>query len=448
MQFKIIKPSKKNIEKMNQNWKWKSDKKECALCHSIFSYGNSKAKFCDLCKLSIKCDLCGEWFEYIFSHSGRGFYMDKELKEKIIAGEVEDTSLYCSKCHSKSNPGLCSNCGKKNISRDGANRGKDCGCCQEWYSWHNSSDKMKEVSAKNANQYLVPLREKWANKGGECAICGKINRKLDQCGRGLTDCECSKQAHMEIALKAAKTSSQLGICMRCGNDTRIYSGDENKNRTVAGICMRCQSKIALKASKEIKKQMELGERDNWPGSCGLPNFIAENAHCSKHAECELQYCDRDLNRYICWECYKKKFITNKDKMLNFMDNVQCEYPNAFLQPTFRTQHSLNWRDASAAFKQDLMDKRIKWFSYIKFYIHSDDSIKPLVVGKTGTKLVNYMGTDVNFSEDVNYGPSRRFLKESSLTWDKTQILVIPANAERDAFDTEKSIATNYHLFQS
>lgn len=158
------------------------------------------------------------------------------------------------------------------------------------------------------------------------------------------------------------------------------------------------------------------------------------------------YFDNSLNKYIPWEDYKLKFIT----LLNtkFTDQIKLLYNNSQIISTFRLQNSTDWKGKRLAFENNLIDKKILWFSYIKFYINENKDIIPLVVGKTGSLLVNKNGTDVMFSTDVLHGPARLFLKETNNCWDKTQILIIPCETELQAFYIEKYICNKYNLFES
>ena len=148
----------------------------------------------------------------------------------------------------------------------------------------------------------------------------------------------------------------------------------------------------------------------------------------------------------CWSCFKEKFICNYDNL--FITHIKKIYPLAFVQSTFRIQKSIDWIDASLAFEKNLLEKEIKWFSYIKFYINNNNKILPLVSGKTGSLLVNSSGSDVNFSEDISHGPARKLLKENNLEWDKTQILIISANSENGAYIIKKYLKNNYNLLSS
>lgn len=76
------------------------------------------------------------------------------------------------------------------------------------------------------------------------------------------------------------------------------------------------------------------------------------------------------------------------------------------------------------------------------------TVSTLVVGKTGSLVVNSSGTDVSFSMDISHGPARRFLQEEHFEWDKSRILVIPCDDESIALNIEKSMHDEYGLFYS
>lgn len=154
----------------------------------------------------------------------------------------------------------------------------------------------------------------------------------------------------------------------------------------------------------------------------------------------LYYFDYKILDYIKWKDYKKKFI---------IQNIDFKLPNEFQWIlTFRTQNSQNWSGAHLAFEQNLVDENIKWFVYIKFYINNSGNIKPLVVGKSGSKLVNNSGSDISFSTDVNDGPARRFLKDEDFNWYKTHIAILKCNSEQEAYYKEKYYIRKFNLFGS
>ena len=158
------------------------------------------------------------------------------------------------------------------------------------------------------------------------------------------------------------------------------------------------------------------------------------------------YYDYSIEDYIPWEDYKRKFITKTN--IRCIKDILSEYPNAFIQSTFRNQNSIDWSGAKQAFEYNLIEKNVNWFCYIKLYIDKSGEIKPLVVGKSGSYNVNTSGSDVSFSLNIEHGPSRRFLNEEKVEWDKTQIIIIPSINEKEAYKIEKDITIKFNLFQS
>ena len=181
----------------------------------------------------------------------------------------------------------------------------------------------------------------------------------------------------------------------------------------------------------------------------LPNFITKDN--------VLYFYDRNIQDYIPWEDYKKKFIIQSNEYTD-INKILSLLPGFKLYPTFRTQDSDFWSDGSkSAFEQSLVDDNIMWFTYIKFYISHNNSkieeiasIRPLVVGKSGSLLVNNSGSDLSFSTDINDGPARRFLAESNnnSSWDKTKIAILPCENESEAFEKENYYLQKLNIFSS
>lgn len=146
--------------------------------------------------------------------------------------------------------------------------------------------------------------------------------------------------------------------------------------------------------------------------------------------------------FILWEEYKNLFIQK-------IQNISNLIPFGFKQiPTFRSQNSVDWKNARKIFEQSLIDMNVKWFCYIKYFIDNVGNIKPLVVGKSGSKLVNSNGSDVNFSTDINDGPARLFLYETGFQWCKEFISIKSFDDEKDALMEENRIQKEYCLFGS
>lgn len=175
--------------------------------------------------------------------------------------------------------------------------------------------------------------------------------------------------------------------------------------------------------------------------CGgsIPNFVEENG--------VLKYFNRKVGEYIPWESYKEHF-ESLNLYVDFLSDVQKYYPSAVMLPTFRTQDSVDWTGASGPFEQSLVEMMIKWFVYVKFYVDHDGNVKPIVAGKTGSKLVNINGTDLNFSMNQDDRPARRFLVENRYQWDKTKILIIPCENEGEAYGIEMNLQVMYGFFSA
>ena len=171
----------------------------------------------------------------------------------------------------------------------------------------------------------------------------------------------------------------------------------------------------------------------------------------------LYYYDVEIGDYVPWDKFRLNFenkrISNSVKEFqNLIQNDYLKCNDVFIQSTFRNQDSIDWDGKKQAFERNLIEKNINWFVYIKFYrkINDINYIKPLVAGKSGSLLVNESGSDVNFSENIEDGPARRFLYENKdrYTWDKEEILIITCKSEEEALRIEKEIQDKYKLFKS
>jgi hypothetical protein len=96
------------------------------------------------------------------------------------------------------------------------------------------------------------------------------------------------------------------------------------------------------------------------------------------------------------------------------------------------------------FEQALVDNRITWFVYIKY----DEDHRPLVVGKSGSKLVNYSGSDVSFSTNLKDGPARVWLRNNNKSWQTNTIAIVPKRTERGAYKLESKILRRYRIYGS
>lgn len=169
----------------------------------------------------------------------------------------------------------------------------------------------------------------------------------------------------------------------------------------------------------------------------------------------LCYFDKSSRSYVPWNEYKAKFSRKRitSSIAAFMGALgsidAIKHCDIQIIPTFRSQDATSWAGARAAFEQNLVDQNIGWFAYVKFYIDKNKGQKrPIVVGKTGSCLVNSAGTDVSFSVDINDGPARLLLHETEQQWDQTQILVVKAKSEKQALFLEWKISKTFNLFES
>ena len=329
--------------------------------------------------------------------------------------------------------GKCSICGKFNKTRDQNGRGKDCGCSQKWYKNHNSSTKMKEISRQSMLKIVNDKSPKYP-----CKKCGFLKThpfcKCTKCGfdphKGIYKCvKCN-----------TVLNSPFQICPNCNynpyNETQYY-------------CKQCGNKISNPS--QICEECNYNPHKDY-SSGRKPVFIKK----------ENQLLILLNNVYIPWEFYKKQF-NNKAKSfsgvktaLDSINKIISNYSNEEklffeLIPTYRKQNDVNaWENGSKQiFEQSLTDESIKWFVYIKLIITQDEQIIPIVVGKSGSLLVNNNGSDLNFSLREKDGPSRKLIKESNgyLDWYREEILILSLSNEKEAYKIEKYLHS-YGLLSS
>ena len=345
-------------------------------------------------------------------------------------------------------PGIClkNNCDKWNEHRDALGFGIECGC-----------------SGKNAKNNLgediyEKLSELWATDPeyrSKCLTHGIVEyRYCETCNKetlhnGRFCCECNEESLPGPKRLFKKTKEKVLTY----NNEAVTDIIQKLNDNIYDIkdfpgwnkrwCKNCNKEEWHYKTECLK--------------CGDINILANRniKYFNLDDNFNPLYYDIELNKYILWEEYKDKF-DNKVKNGNInslLKEIQKDYPNAYIQPTFRTQESQDWTGARIAFEQNLIDKNIGYFVYFKLYLNPNDNnkfdnLKLLVVGKTGSLLVNTNGTDVNFSEIEKDGPARKFLKENNYQWDKTKIIIIPTESEKEALRIEKEIKIKYKLFSS
>ena len=73
---------------------------------------------------------------------------------------------------------------------------------------------------------------------------------------------------------------------------------------------------------------------------------------------------------------------------------------------------------------------------------------PLVIGKSGSLLVNQSGSDFSLSLNMDDGPARRFLHTTGFQWCKTHIALPKTNDEENALQLEQTYRKKFNLFSS
>lgn len=240
-----------------------------------------------------------------------------------------------------------------------------------------------------ANQVNVKQR----TSAGYCIICNKYVQTRDSVGR-CTECSA------KFALERTKQNISYGICKKCGKFANL--------RDINGFCYECSS-----------------------NHVGISFFQIE--------EGKPIYYDLNSAQWVLWEEYKSQFINQYETDI---------YNNFKIIPTFRKEGSTSWFGAKQAFEFYLKELCIGWFVYLKFYIDHNGNSRPLIVGKSGSLLVNKNGSDISFSTDIKDGPARRFLYEEHLCWDVTKVAVLPCETEDKAYLLENKIMREMNLFSS
>lgn len=160
-----------------------------------------------------------------------------------------------------------------------------------------------------------------------------------------------------------------------------------------------------------------------------------NNRCHLHKHEILTYRD------TCWQCYVENYERKHKPRLK--KQFRLSLRGFILVPTFRTSKD-SW-SGKIAFENYLVMRNIKWFVYIKYYTDKYGRVIPIVVGKSGSILVNDSGSDVNFSTDIRDGKTRVFLKENGLDWYYDHISIRKCRSQWHALKIEDKICKKYKL---
>lgn len=231
----------------------------------------------------------------------------------------------------------------------------------------------------------------------------------------------------EIMQIRLEENSRPGKCLNpyCDKPEEIFK----KRHPLFGYCYKCCVKF-----------------DKF--GAAAPTFIEYN-ECEKHKDCKIQIYNKYDDYYCCWDCYKQYFE-------NYINNLYINgKENDFMKEMKRLKFKIlstfikdNDRRPPQSLNKYFEDNDIGWFVYIKFYIDNNGISHPLVVGKTGSTLVNISGNDILFDYNIESGPSRRFLNENNLHWNHNIIMILPVQNESDAFNIENRLQKQFMLFRS
>lgn len=422
----------------------------CQRCGEKFPSRSNRRKYCDNCLTVPVCKECG-----------REFYTGKLV---LIENKYD---YFCSKlCANRYNAkvrsaeGKCTICGKHVEHRDCIGQGIECGC---------SKAHTGEVFKKNQ----LP---------GKCVICGKEVNHRDHIGR------CDHCKHLWY--KMHNTDPRFIDCMKNNGNDNLYlnkrSGnakfkfrnithatdenieewkesipqeykDYNKKleKCIETLHKRWQSigdktKAKLQLLEEQRKELEqiIKEREStYSESCKKSNKVYR---CDMSHKCSLVISEdfNSPNQYFAmidgelyfhphftrdvykWNEFSKRYYNYLcDNAKDIEESIFEDFPDA----RFIYFNDIN------DLEQQLIGLDIRYFTYIKYAKSNNDAKRnklegkdidgaiPLVVGKSGSPLVNTCGTDISFSYDAGHGPARKLINDLNLKWKDDCILVFSYN---------------------
>ncbi|ABX40658.1 hypothetical protein [Lachnoclostridium phytofermentans] len=179
----------------------------------------------------------------------------------------------------------------------------------------------------------------------------------------------------------------------------------------------------------------------------IVNHRQYNKICSKHGSVLVKSPNSKCRR--CIEEMKNNYNDlNHNGIVKIIEKLKNKY-DVIMVPTYIPEGSVRWNGRRKNFENPLSEiYNLYYFVYIKFCVNKEGVIRALVAGKTGSKKVNYSGSDINFFESVNHGEARKLLKEKNMKWYKDEILVIKADDEDSAYRIENEVQECFNLFGS
>lgn len=397
----------------------------CQICGNEFLGASWNQKYCNNCLERRKYDCCGKTMDRLFPKNQTGHLFCNRLCQQKF------------KAQNNVKPGNCIICGQFAEKRDSIGRCHKCVSRQVEHSWleMNDDERQKRLAGLSWDDLNDEQRQSrlkgisWEHMTEEQKEKRRdFLREMLKPWRWdqLTDDQKIKR------LQNLKQGAEGNFVVK--DHVRFYKGQHLET-----LC-----KQLLNGSENIQNYPGFSIRFGRVCYQGMDvltdeKIILNNSNFYQRNEV-LYYFDQDARDYVAWEDYRKRFL---------LQNVNFQLPGGFEWiPTFRKQDSDNWEGSRGAFEHHLMELNIEWFIYIKFYVGNDGEIKPLVVGKSGSILVNSSGSDVSFSVEVENGPARRFLHENGLQWCKTRIAIMKCKDEIDAYSKEKYWMRKLNLFGS
>lgn len=177
------------------------------------------------------------------------------------------------------------------------------------------------------------------------------------------------------------------------------------------------------------------------------NRIEERFQAFKHNnDCSTHKFDQLTYKGECWSCYRIDWLDYSRK-IKPSKRLLLRFYGFEIIPTFRNSQEA-WAGDRVVFEEFLAHARIKWFVYIKFYENKQGKIRPMVVGKSGSRLVNSGGSDLSFSTAMEHGPARKFINLNGFIWHYDCIAIKTCRTSRAAYKLERKIAERFDLFES
>lgn len=292
-----------------------------------------------------------------------------------------------------------------------------------------ANEKMKAEGKGTWNPETHKLMEETKRKNGTDLGNKEFRKKIGCNGNSKEIIEKQKELGIGIFRNDIRNNHKPGFCVKCGKFAN--------HRNAFGVGSECGCLAKMGFVSSFKNENDI-----------------------------LYYFDKSARQYVPWEEYKLRFVRKRitKDVESFMQSVKSlplfqpkhmgpadSYDiNDVIQiiPTFREQYADTWNGARNAFEEYLKELNVHWFTYVKFYVNGNNQIRPLVVGKSGSLLVNANGSDVNFSMNENDGPARRFLIDEGYHWDRTKLMILKTKSEKQALYWEWYLQKQYQLFES